>query len=191
MKRSVRVLVCVLAISLGVPAVRAQLAAQTPLNDDARRDRTREQLAQLLAKVGPEVHVTFAQSQKNPYNYSGNLREGLANIEYFEIVFGVTSRNLISLRVFPFYKGNYINVDKVRDSLSLLRQLARLSDRAFLFWGADASGDVFTGYSFTLESGFPEENIRTVLRSIANSDDFIGELRPAIDGSNAAPVPTR
>jgi hypothetical protein len=44
---------------------------------------------------------------------------------------------------------------------------------------------VFNGYTFTLESGFPEDAIRVVLRSIVNSDKFIGELRPFIDGSSA------
>jgi hypothetical protein len=177
MNRTIRVFFCVLAITIGAPAVHGQQ------NDEAARIRNRELLAQLLDRVGPEVHVTFTQSQKNPFNYSGLLRQGLVNVENFEIVFSVTDRELISLRVFPYYKGNYINLDKVRDRDSLMRQLLRLSDRAFLFWGADASGDVFTGYSFTLESGFPDEAIRMVLRSIVNSDQFVGELRPAIDGT--------
>ena len=62
-----------------------------------------------------------------------------------------------------------------------MRLLLRLSDRAFLFWGADETGDIFTGYTFTLESGFPEEAIRIVLRSIVNSDKFVGEMRPILD----------
>jgi hypothetical protein len=69
-----------------------------------------------------------------------------------------------------------------------MRLLLRLSDRAFLFWGADESGDIFTGYTFTLESGFPEEAIRIVLRSIVNSDKFVGEMRPFIDGTTAGAV---
>jgi hypothetical protein len=63
--------------------------------------------------------------------------------------------------------------------------LLRLSDRAFLFWGADEAGDIFTGYTFTLESGFPEESIRIVLSSIVNSDKFVGEMRPFVDGTSA------
>jgi hypothetical protein len=59
--------------------------------------------------------------------------------------------------------------------------LLRLSDRAFLFWGADETGDIFTGYTFTLESGFPEEAISIVLKSIVNSDKFVGEMRPLLD----------
>jgi hypothetical protein len=64
-----------------------------------------------------------------------------------------------------------------------MRLLLRLSDRAFLFWGIDSAGDVFTGYTFTLESGFPEESIKVVLRSIVNSDQFVGEMKPMIDGA--------
>ena len=44
---------------------------------------------------------------------------------------------------------------------------------------------MFTAYTFTLESGFPDEAIKVVLRSIVNSDKFVGEMRPFIDGSAA------
>jgi len=98
-------------------------------------------------------------------------------------VIGVTPAETISFRIYPHYKGAYINVDKARESLALMRQLLRFSERAFLFWGADASGDVFAGYTFTLESGFPDEAVRVVLSSIKNLDRYIGEMRPALDGS--------
>ena len=64
----------------------------------------------------------------------------------------------------------------------LMRLLLKLSDSAFLFWGIDSAGDIFTGYTVTLESGFPEESIKIILRSIVNSDKFIGEMKPMIDG---------
>jgi hypothetical protein len=158
-------------------------------NDEAARIRTREQLVQLLNNFGPRINVAFSQSTKQPFNYVGTLRQGLVNADSFEIVISVTPNETIGFRVYPHYKNDYINVDKVRNSASLMRQLLRLSDRAFLFWGADETGDIFTGYTVTLESGFPEESIKIVLRSIVNSDKFIGELRPAIDGSSAAPQP--
>jgi hypothetical protein len=96
----------------------------------------------------------------------------------------VTSKDTIGFRIFPQYKGAYINIDKARNPTQLLRKLAQLNDSTFLFWGADDSGDVFTGYTFTLESGFPDKAIEIVLSSIRNSDQFVGELRPAIDGTN-------
>jgi hypothetical protein len=83
------------------------------------------------------------------------------------------------------YKGTYINVDKARESLAVMRQLLRFSERTFLFWGANSRGDVFAGYTFTLESGFPDEAVRVVLSSIKNLDRYIGEMRLAIDGSTA------
>ena len=52
----------------------------------------------------------------------------------------------------------------------------------------DETGDIFTGYTFTLESGFPDEAIKIVLRSIVNSDKFVGEMSPFIDGSSAGGV---
>lgn len=168
--------------TLSVSAVYAQA------DEEADRLRTRGELAALLEKAGPEINVNFKQSQKQPFNYVGSLTTGLGNAESFEIVISVTAKDTIGFRIYPHYNKGYINVDRVKDRLGFMRLLLRLSDRAFLFWGADESGDIFTGYTFTLESGFPDEAIKIVLRSIVNSDKFIGELRPFIDGSSAAPV---
>jgi len=40
----------------------------------------------------------------------------------------------------------------------------------------DDASDVFAAYSFTLESGFPEEAIKEVLRSIPLVDQSVGEM---------------
>ena len=171
----------ILAIVLFTLITTCVSAAYGQQDDEAVRNRTREQLAQLLEKSGPGINITFSQSQKQPYNYVGTLRTGLVNADSFEIVISVTPKETIGFRVYPHYKSGYINVDKVSDRAALMRLLLRLSDRAFLFWGADETGDIFTGYTFTLESGFPEEAIRIVLRSILNSDKFVGEMRPFLD----------
>jgi hypothetical protein len=97
----------------------------------------------------------------------------------------VSKRDTIGFRIFPHYKGGYINIDKVRNTTQLLKQLLQFNEKTFLFWGADDTGDVFTGYTFTLESGFPDDAIKIVLASIKNSDQFVGELKPAIDGSTS------
>jgi hypothetical protein len=151
--------------------------------DSATRDKTRDRLNALLTRVGPEVQVNFQQSTKSTYVFTGMLKEGLKNSESFEIVINVTSKDTIGFRIFPHYNGGYINIDKVRNTTQLLRKIAQLNDSTFLFWGADDTGDVFTGYTFTLESGFPDEAIKIVLNSIKNSDKFVGEMRPSIDGS--------
>jgi hypothetical protein len=177
MRRTFLIAIFSLMITSG-PAVFAQ-------NNDASRNRTRESLAALLDKAGPGINIAFRQSTKQPYNYVGVLKQGLVNADSFEIVISVTANETIGFRVYPHYKNGYINVDNVKNSTGMMRQLLRLSDRAFLFWGADESGDIFTGYTFTLESGFPDEAIRIVLRSIVNSDKFIGEMRPNIDGTPA------
>jgi hypothetical protein len=182
MKRFIAI-ACLVLFAVCVPMVQGQEG-----DEAANRERTRSQLAKLLEAAGPEIKVDFRQSEKQPFNYVGSLRAGLANAESFEIVISVTSKDTIGFRIYPHYNKGYINVDRVKDRLAFMRLLLRLSDRAFLFWGADESGDVFTGYTFTLESGFPDEAIKIVLRSIVNSDKFIGELRPFIDGSAAAPI---
>jgi hypothetical protein len=150
---------------------------------EANRVRTREMLGQLLEKAGPDIKVSFSQSQKQPFNYLGSLKAGLVNAESFEIVISVTPNETIGFRIYPHYKNGYINIDKAKNSPALMRLLLKLSDQAFLFWGVDEAGDIFTGYTFTLESGFPEDSIRTVLSSIINSDKFVGEMRPFIDGT--------
>ncbi len=161
-------------------------AGQTPA--EAARIKTREQLGQVLDKVGPHLKISFRQSQKEPFNFVGVLREGLTNAESFEVVIGVTTDQTIGFRIFPHYNSAYINVDKVKNSLGLMRQLLRLSDTNFLYWGADQGGDIFAGYTFTLESGFPEAAITIVLRSIPKLDEFVGRMKPNVDGG---PAPVR
>jgi hypothetical protein len=179
MRYSVRIplvlLLVLLAVALPAPAA---LAQQT---DVATRDRNRDQLVELLRTAGPVENMTFTQNKGQPYDYTAFLRTGLTHAESFEVVFGVTNVNSYSMRAYPHYKGGYINVDKVKNPVSLMRQLLVLSNRSFLFWGIDSSGDVFTAFTITLESGFPADAIRVVLNSIARHDTFIGELRSAID----------
>ena len=162
-------------ILISVPAVYGQA--------EVTREKTRERLNTLLQREGPGMNVSFRQSEKNPFSFSGTLKDGLKNAESMEIVVAVSQKDTIGLRIFPHYKGGYINIDKVRNTTQFLKQLVQFNSRTFLYWGADSDGDVFTGYTFTLESGFPDEAIKIVLASIKNSDQFVGELRPAIDGS--------
>jgi hypothetical protein len=148
------------------------------------RDATRAQLSDVLTSAGQrsDVNATFRQSTKNPYNFVSSMT-GFSNCDSLEVVVSVTKSDTIGFRVYPHYKGGYINVGKARDSSGLMRKLLYLSDQNFLFWGADDTGDVFTAYTFTLESGFPRDALVTVLRSIRNTDKFVGELRPFVDGS--------
>jgi hypothetical protein len=168
-----------IAFLTAAPAVHSQDAA------DAARDKTRERLSALLARVGPEIGVKFQPSSKSQYVFTGALKEGLTNAESMEIVITVTNKETLGFRIFPHYKGGYINIDKAKNTSQLLRKLVQLNESTFLFWGADDTGDVFTGYTFTLESGFPDEAIKIVLSSIKNSDQFVGQMRPSIDGTNA------
>ncbi len=178
MKRIVVILFFMLATCCVAPVF-----AQQDIKID--RESTRKQLGELLAREGPEIKVTFTQSPKQKFNYIGTLKDGLVNAESFEIVINITSKDTIGFRVYPHYKSGYVNVDKVNDRAALMRLLLQLNNSAFMFWGADESGDVFAGYTFTLESGFPEEAIAVVLKSIAASDRFIGEMRPILD----VPIP--
>ena len=187
MKRCSMLALLVLLTMIVVPAAVSQTAGEHSAQTakDEARIKTREQLRQLLDKVGPAIKVSFRQSEKAPFNFVGELKDGLKNADSFEIVVGVTLDQTIGFRIFPHYNGAYVNVDKARDSTALMRQMLRFSDQVFLFWGADQGGDIFTGYTFTLESGFPDAAITVVLRSIVNMDQYVGRLRPAIDGSAA------
>ena len=160
---------------------------QTPATQQqaTTRDANREKLRTVLDTAGTKINVAFRQSDKQPYNFVGVLKTGLKNADAFEIVISVSAEDTIHFRIFPHYGNAYVNVDKVRSTETLLRQMARFSDQNFLFWGADGSGDIFAGYNFTLESGFPEASIRVVLNSVAKLDAFVGQMRPSIDGSAA------
>jgi len=167
-------LLCVLTATTCVPVVYGQQTA-----DETARLGTRDQLTQLLDTVGPAIGVSFRQSQKQPYNFVGTMRE-LTNSDSLEIVISVTKSQTIGFRIYPHYKGGYINVNNVSDGAGLMKQLLRMSDRNFLFWGVDDAYDVFAGYTVTLESGFPNEAMKVVLRSIRNVDQFVGDMEPAI-----------
>ncbi|HEX3463067.1 MAG TPA: hypothetical protein VHS78_03305 [Candidatus Elarobacter sp.] len=170
-----------LALALLLFATASGAGAQST----ASREATREELRSVLASTGQrsDVNVTFRQSTKNPFNFVGSMTTGLRNADSLEIVVSVTQSDTIGFRVYPHYKGGYINLGKARDMNGLMRRLLYLSDQNFLFWGADDTADVFSGYTFTLESGFPQDAIAIVLRSIRNTDKFVGQLRPFIDGS--------
>ena len=174
-----------LLMLFAIVATSQTIFAQEPNETNEAREKTRARLSALLQRVGPEIKVNFQPSTKSQYVFTGMMKDGLTNADSMEIVISVTSKDTIGFRVFPHYKGAYINIDKARNSTQLLRKLVQLNESTFLFWGADDTGDVFTGYTFTLESGFPDEAIKIVLSSIRNSDQFVGEMRPSIDGSNA------
>ena len=162
-------------------------AAQTPQEKEASRNATREKLRALLESVGPRVNMSFQQSDKQPYNFVGVLKTGLKNADAFEVVVSVSAQGTIHFRIFPHYGGAYLNIDKVKSSDGLMRQMLHFGDSNFLYWGADPSGDVFAAYNFTLESGFPEASIRVVLNSIKQLDDYVAQMRPSIDGSSTPP----
>jgi hypothetical protein len=163
---------------------RPQTSAPTP-QQTSTRDATREKLRAILDAVGPKINTSFRQSDKQAYNFVGVMKTGLKNADALEIIISVSGEDTLHFRIFPHYHDAYLNIDKVRSSDGLLRQMVRLSDKNFLFWGADNSGDIFAGYNFTLESGFPDASIRVVLNSIAKLDEYVGQMRSSIDESTA------
>ena len=173
-----------LAVSIALVVISSPLAGA---QSDPNRDATREKVRQVLDTYGPrEMNVTFHQSTKNPYNFAGSMTTGLKNCDSLEIVVSVTTKDTLRFSVYPHYHGGYLNVGKARDTSGLMRKLLSFNDENFLFWGADDSGDIFSAYSFTLESGFPQDAIVVVMRSIRNTDRFAGELRTFVDGSSPA-----
>ena len=175
---------------IGTAAAVFLLAALPPAlaQQSESREVTREKLRNLLQSAGarPDVNLTFRQSEKQPYNFIAVMREGMTNADSLEIVIRVTDHDTIGFRVYPHYNGGYINLDKAKDAPELMRRMLLFTDTNFLFWGVDQTRDAFCGYTFTLESGFPENAIVTVIRSIRGTDKFVGELRPFIDGSAKA-----
>lgn len=164
-----------------------QSPSPTPLSPEkqAKRDATRESVRKVLNNLPSGLPIAFKQSEKQPYNFVGYYKNPeFKNTDGFEIVIGVTGDETISYRIYPHYNNGYVNLDKVRNTAGLMRQLMNLNDHNFLYWGADDTGDIFAGYTITLESGFPEEAVRVILWSVKPLDGFVGQMRPNIDGSS-------
>src|SRR5207248_11453309 len=104
-----------------------------PAASQSARDSTRQNLRGVLAETGPKIYVTFKQSDKQPYNFVCLMTTGRTTADSFEIVISVSEQETIHFRIFPKYKGAYVNVNKAGDSAGLLRQLVRLSDTNFLY----------------------------------------------------------
>ena len=153
------------------------LAAQT--DADSVQVATRDKLQALFATYGPARDIRWYRSN-DPFVFAGFLDKGLAHTPRFEVYVAVTQRKTIWIRVYPQF-GDHINLDNVRDPNGLMQKLLRLSYRDFFFWGANDALDVFAGFQFTLESGFPEEAIKVVMRSIPLIDQSVGELVPFIE----------
>lgn len=162
-------------------AVFALLLTAVPASAQTSRDATRESLRGLLTTAGQrsDVNVTFQQSTKNPYNFFGSMK-GFTYSDSLECVVSVTKSDTVGFRIYPHYHSGYINIKKAKNPSALMTKLLLLSDLNFLFWGADDNGDVFAGYTITLESGFPSDAMLVVLRSIRNTDKFVGEMAPYI-----------
>lgn len=179
--RSILVALAALALTLAAPAAFAQTDAQKLAQRNATRESLRKVLDQAAQMNG--VKTSFRQSDKNPYNFVGVMQGGLNNVDLLEIVIGVTDDQTIGFRIFPQRKGAYVNLLKAKDPTGLSRKMVEFNDKNFLFWGADGTDDIFSGYTFTLESGFPEEAIKVVLYSVRNTDGFVGQMLPQIDGT--------
>jgi hypothetical protein len=176
MKRGLMILFFAAVLAAFTPTVFCQEATSKD------RETTRDQLSSVLEKVGPKINIDFRRTEKDPFSFKGYLKEGLTNAEAFEVLISVSEQQTIHFRIFPHYNGGYINIDKAKASTSLMRKLLEFSNHNFLYWGMDSSADVFAGYTFTLESGFPEAAVTVVLYSIKPLDPFVGELKPSIDG---------
>jgi hypothetical protein len=165
--------------TLGAGLVTALLvgAVSTAWAQDGDRDATRDRTRSALRQIGPKLGVTFQQSQANPYNFSASMTDGISEAQSMEIIVMVGKNDILTVRVFPHVSGNkYINVDRAANSTGLMRKLLANNAGDFFHWGMDDVYDVFAEFTFTLESGFPEEALDVVLRSVELLDKKVGEM---------------
>jgi hypothetical protein len=154
-------------------------AAQTDADAVRAMTRTRNQLDSLLNAYGSTLKMRFYRSSDNdPFQIEGIFDQNLRYSSQFELQFNVTPQNTIGVRVYPNWYDEHerINIDRVFDGNSLARQLLHFSASSFFAWGVDDASDVFARFTFTLESGFPDEAIKVVLRSIPLLDESVGEM---------------
>ena len=143
-------------------------------SNDVRVD-ARNRLDSLLHAYGPTLKMRFHRDSDDPFQFGGVFDKDLHYAWRFELVINVTPQNTIGIRVYPEFSDK-INMKEVLDPNGLALELLHLSAHNFLHWGVDDVSDVFAAYSFTLESGFPEEAIKEVLRSIPLVDESVGEI---------------
>jgi hypothetical protein len=160
---------------LTVSGVRA--AAQTDPDAVRAMTRTRDQLDSLLHAYGSTLKMKFYRSADgDPFQIEGTFDKGLRYASRFELQFNVTPENTIGVRVYPDLYNERISIDDAFDSNGLARQLLHFSASSFFSWGIDDASNVFARFTFTLESGFPDEAIKIVLRSIPLLDDSVGDI---------------
>ena len=150
------------------------VASAQRVSDEVRAE-TRNRLDSLLHTYGPTLKMRFYRDSDDPFQFGGVFDKDLRYAWRFELVINVTPQNTIGIRVYPMFSDR-INIENVRDPNGLELQILRFSAHNFLHWGVDDASDVFAAYSFTLESGFPEEAIKVVLRSIPLVDESVGEI---------------
>jgi hypothetical protein len=170
MRRSIAIL-ALLAI--------AALPLASRADDVTAREATLAKVGATLAAYGQsDVGVAFVQPAKNKWNYTATLSTGLTNAQALEVVVSVGTQNTIDIFVYPHYKGGYVNIATSKRAAALTRTLLKMNSHTFFDWGADDDNDVYASYKFTLESGYPEASIRTVLQSIPLLDQYVGEFTP-------------
>jgi hypothetical protein len=150
------------------------LAAQA--DTDTVRVATRQKLEALLDAYPLAREMQFQRSAKEPFNIAGSYSKGLRYVSTFEIVWHVTTKQTIGLRIYPHWNGAYINLSKFQPRGRFMESLLRDADTDFFHWAVDPSLDVFAGFTFTLESGFPDAAIREVISSIPLLDGAVGKL---------------
>lgn len=154
-------------------------AARRP---DRRRFRPGRHLGEAQGRdryYGPAQQIRWYRAG-NPFALDGFYDKGLRWASRFEIYITATREATIWVRVYPQYYGHHINLRRVPDPSGLMQQMLRFSYRSFFFWGLDDDLDAFAGYQFTLESGFPEEAVEEVIKSIPLIGESVGELTPFI-----------
>lgn len=149
-------------------------AAQT--NADALRARTRDRLFALVRTYAPSQHFKIYRDDDDPFTIEAVYDKDLEYSRRFYTWISVTRQQTIQFRVYTLWYDGNLNIDKAQDSDALMQRMLQLSDKGFFFWAANEDKDVFAGFTITLESGFPEEAIKVVIRSIPLIDPMIGEL---------------
>ena len=164
------------ALVLSASALRP-LPAQSPA--DSIQAATLDKLKTVIASFEPARQIRWIRAS-GPFDLEGFYDNGLRWSSRLEIYITVTHQATIWLRVYPQYYGHHINVNRVHDPSGLMQQMLRFSYHNFFFWGLDDNLDAFAGYQFTLESGFPEESVKEVIKSIPLIDGSVGDLTPFI-----------
>jgi hypothetical protein len=153
-----------------------------PADASAVATATFANIQKLLEAEGSRLNLGAAFRPLNSgLESAAVVTDGLTKAEKLEVHIDAISNpaGTVRLRVYPLYRGTYVNVSHAEDQAALMRVLlgpARISGPCVYSWKIDKDGDIYDTCILTSDN-FPYASIVTALKDIRHVDRIFGEWR--------------